>query len=1271
MKLPFGVTVVAAFIFALSPLAFSQTSNASLSGTVAGPLETVLPMATVTAKNWDTGIVATTRANSAGAYYFAALQPGYYEVRAQSPEHQPRAYVNIYLGLSQQVRLNFALDVGPVDQTIEISVLPGFVQGASTASVGSVLMAYSLDMLPTGGGNALDLVAAAPGTLGSNFAGGRANQVNTTRDGISVKDGRYDNGVYSQTYVSTDLINEVRVLIAPADAETGRGSGQVRMSTRSGTNQFHGTLFWSDRNSFLDANNWFNNFRGVNKNYLNRNQFGARLGGPLAKSKTFFFVLYEGMRTVQKEAVFGDVLTAEARQGIFRYFPGVQNGNARSNVPSVDLQGNPVQPQSATGPLSSFNLFGRNVNGVFTPWDPNRRAMDPLMRRIFQQMPLPNDFTAHDGLNWGHYVWVRRRSGTEDIFGTGTDINRDQLNVRIDHHFGSRHQLTFAGSREHTWADNNMSNLPGGYNGQVIRHPQVYTASLVSTLTGSLVNEFRFGLRRGKTEDLQSYDVPGKTGEEARNFLGQNNTIPFIVNAATLVQGQFINDTGGSRANVVPLYTYADTLSWTHGKHGFKGGVEFRLGSNNAWNTDRIIPRVALGNGVPVTGITSAAIPGLTGNTLTFPVQFLNDLAGSVLAIDQAFSLAPDPKNIVFQDYRDLPRKVRDIHQNEWSAFFKDDWKIRPDFGINLGLRYEYFGVPFESHGLMAAPIGEGGVIENGSLSIAPEFVGKNSPQPDKQLYKDDWNNFAPSIGVSWSLPYLGKDKTVLRAGYGISYQGGGRGFTLDNTIGSFPGVNQFVTQRPGTTYIDVSTVSLPIPGRAPAGQLPIVPLTARNDVITTWDPNIVTPYIQNFNVDLQRTLSRDLTMSVRYIGTKGTKLFGFLEQNYGNFWDTGILEAMNITRAGGDAPLFDRMLMGLDLGLGRVDGTTVTGSSSLRFNTNTRATIANGNVASLVTYLNNTANFTNASGGLLRNGRLPENYIVKNPQFLNALLHSNPGSSTYHSMQVAVNKGLSHGFTTETTYTWSRALGEADDDLVKLYVDPLNRSRDKALLSFHRTHDLRSNGTFELPIGPGHRLLGTSSPILSRVVQDWQLGIMFGISSGAPLTIQAGPSPYGIPTSMFGAAGNYPDIVGDLPKSFGKVTKIANGVVYFDGLRQVNDPQRANVTTRDQLANNFNLFALADAQGNVVLQNPKPGTIGNLGRQWFEGPGKLGLDASLSKQISLSESKNFQIRVDALNVLNHPQFGNPVLAINNNIFGNIQTATGNRMFTFSARMIF
>src|SRR5262249_44413680 len=151
-------------------------------------------------------------------------------------------------------------------------------------------------------------------------------------------------------------VNEVRIMIAPTDPEVGRGSGQVLLSTRSGTNQFHGSLFWTDRNSAIDASTWFNNFRGQSKDFLNRNQFGARLGGPVVKNKTFFFVLFEGMRSVQKSSTFGDVLTAQARQGIFRYFPNVQSGGTNSATPTVDKFGNPVQPAAATGPLRSFNL---------------------------------------------------------------------------------------------------------------------------------------------------------------------------------------------------------------------------------------------------------------------------------------------------------------------------------------------------------------------------------------------------------------------------------------------------------------------------------------------------------------------------------------------------------------------------------------------------------------------------------------------------------------------------------------------------------------------------------------------------------------------------------------------------------------------------------------------------------------------------------------------------------------------------------------------------
>src|SRR5207247_7759718 len=133
-------------------------------------------------------------------------------------------------------------------------------------------------------------------------------------------------------------------------------------------NQLRVELFWMIGNSALDANIWFNNFNGVGKNYQNRNQFGGRIGGPVIRNKTFFFFLYEGHRYVTKQIFTGSVLTADARKGIFRFFPGVENGNAFASNPVVDLLGNPVTPRGATGPLSSFSVFGR---------DPARPGFDP------------------------------------------------------------------------------------------------------------------------------------------------------------------------------------------------------------------------------------------------------------------------------------------------------------------------------------------------------------------------------------------------------------------------------------------------------------------------------------------------------------------------------------------------------------------------------------------------------------------------------------------------------------------------------------------------------------------------------------------------------------------------------------------------------------------------------------------------------------------------------------------------------------------------------
>src|SRR5438874_5207832 len=324
----------------------AQTTNATLGGTVSDASGALIPGVTVTATNTQTGIVTTVLTNETGAYQFPSLQTGAYKVTAELPGFQTQAYNDVTLGVSQQVRLNFTLQVGTQSQSVEVNVAADTLIATTSSSVGSVLPEYKLRDLPLSTRNALDLVATTAGIQGSSFAGSRTVGVNTVRDGVPVSDGRYDVGVSASTYVSPDLVEEVRIIVAPADAEMGRGSGQVQMATRSGTNQFRGSVFLSNRNSALSANSWGNNFRGVGKDYKNGNQFGARIGGPIIKNKTFFFFLFDGQRFLTRSNFIGSVLTAPARQGIFRYFQGVQNANFLAGANSVvDFYGNPKTGQ--------------------------------------------------------------------------------------------------------------------------------------------------------------------------------------------------------------------------------------------------------------------------------------------------------------------------------------------------------------------------------------------------------------------------------------------------------------------------------------------------------------------------------------------------------------------------------------------------------------------------------------------------------------------------------------------------------------------------------------------------------------------------------------------------------------------------------------------------------------------------------------------------------------------------------------------------------------
>src|SRR5499425_3618547 len=349
----------------LSVSGFSQSINATVGGTVADPSGALIPGVTVIATNVGTNIANSTVTNETGTYNFPALQPGTYKVTAKLPKFQTQTFTDVQLGGAQQVKLNFTMQVAAAaGQNVEVTIAADTILATTSNSIGTVLPEYKIRDLPSLTGNVFNLVANMPGvqrdTTGTfgYMAGGRLGDVNATRDGINVNDGRYENGAWSTVYTSPDMVEEVKVIVAPVDAETSRGNGQITMVTRSGTNQYRGSVSWSNHNSAGDANNWFNNLNGVGKSYDNRNLYSARMSGPIIKNKTFFFALFSGQRDVKKTQATGLTFTDMAKAGIFRYWPGVDNQNAAGNNPGVDINGNPIAPAGATGPLSAIGLFG-------------------------------------------------------------------------------------------------------------------------------------------------------------------------------------------------------------------------------------------------------------------------------------------------------------------------------------------------------------------------------------------------------------------------------------------------------------------------------------------------------------------------------------------------------------------------------------------------------------------------------------------------------------------------------------------------------------------------------------------------------------------------------------------------------------------------------------------------------------------------------------------------------------------------------------------------
>ncbi len=699
-------------------------------------------------------------------------------------------------------------------------------------------------------------------------------------------------------------------------------------------------------------------------------------------------------------------------------------------------------------------------------------------------------------------------------------------------------------------------------------------------------------------------------------------------------------------------------------------------GQFNGFNGDPTTP-IAYGGATPlapVTGISAANIPGLAGNPAAGNAQRMENLlmflSGSLCGVAQfRYINRPDQAGKEWNDPSKDPFKIRDFHQNEFGSFFKDDWKVSKSVTLNLGLRWDYYGPPYEKNGL-SATLKDGGAglfgisgrsfdgwMTPGARAGVSEliFIGPNSPNPSISPYPKDRNNFGPAVGFAWNATA----RTTIRGGYQIQYLGGGGFSGIEDRLGNPPGsiFQGTFTGDSSTPFLDMTSLTrgrVPLPIAPPVLPVQPIPITNRATGIQAYDPNFVSPYIQNLTLSVTRNLRSNLTFDARYIGTLTRKNFNSININEPNFLTNGLFEAFEAARSGGESALLNQMFNGINIagaGFGPVNGPPVngvaqTGALHLRsaLASNLRGNLAVGNYSALATSLStlNYSNFNpgNASlpfvpfgvnGSVLRHNGFPENFITTSPQFSAATYQTNGAHSNYHSLQLQSTLRPTYGLTVQGSYTWSKNLGVGTGG----FTDPRNQAPDYALLSTHRTHVFQSYGTFDLPVGPGQRLAANTSGILARVIEGWQTSWIVNLSSGLPITMNAANMLYGRGT---------PDQVRPFDFNAARGVQWPDGALagnYFGNqFTKVTDPQCRAIAA--SLQPFCTLFAVADTSGNIILQNARPGTRGNVGLQTIEGAGVWTADMAIAKIFKISERFRGQVRMDAKNIFNHPTPGAP-----------------------------
>ena len=1199
-----------------------QTNSGRLVGTVSDA-SGVIPGATVIITDNKTGRERTVVTNDDGTFTVTQLEFGSYTVKVSSQGHKTYTANDVKIDVGREYSLNVVLDAGDVNE--QVTVVAGTdVVNASNGELSNSVSPRQIQELPLNGRNPLNLITLQAGTASNgaqetSINGQRPSAPNITLDGLNIQDNfiRANASGFTQVPLTTDAISEFTVTTQNAGAEQGVGSAQIQLVTPRGQNDFHGSTFWFNRNSKFAANPFFNNGSNIPRAFRNFNQFGGKLGGPIVKNKVFFFGYYEGLRDRLPTPTTRTVLTQSARQGIFTY---------------TDL----------SGARRQVNLFSLPIGGTNPP-----TGINPLIQsRFLANIPLGNTTLTGD-----------QRNTTGYQFNQKDDSNNDEFKVRLDYDINERHSFNLIYDWQKgdgfisDFADTNgFTEIPAAAS---LTPSDFYTATYRWTAS-KFVNEVRAGY-------VRNFPQFPRTTQDPAQFFG----LPLVTNPEStfLFQGR-----------KTKTYTFQDNADYQLNQHSLRFGFQYNYYSALRLNRGGAVPTYNLGVNTNTPQITAAQFndttlfPGGIGQTDRGAANALYAFLGGIVSSQtQTFNvLSKDSGFVPLEGFR------QDYAYKNAGLYFSDQWRVTPRLTLNLGLRYEVWPAVRERNGVITEVIIPNGtnpraalLDPNGGLQV----VGGNAG--DGRLFFTDKNNFAPIISVAFQPEFENKilnaifpggGKTVFRGGYRISYfndeflkGSSGEGDQNPGLRLSLSRIN--LNERAGSQG-SIATPTVQVPRTFAQNNAQFNNFGS----VAAVDPHIQVPRNHEYNFSIQREIGWNTAIEIRYVGAYSPNATRYTDQNPIDIESNGFL------------PDFLRARQNLILS--RAANQT---NPSIPISPAFNPAVAGSQQLTVFPRLGGGGQLTNNTVIANLDAGLPSDlalfYIqraltgdvrfLQNPNLGLGLLLSNSARYNYNSLQFEVRRKFAQGLYMQANYTFQKTLTNApgtDQRRFEFQLDPNRDQLEYSRATYDQTHVFNLNSIYELPFGKGKTFFTDSGPWLDRLVGGWQFNSIVSIASGAPFGIF---DPRGSFSTTARSTRNTANssLTKEQIKDLIGIFRTPNGIYFINP--SVIDP----VTGRAA-----NGLGSPTFNGQVFFNVPA-GQIGQLERFFLNGPMFFNIDASLFKNIQLTEQVRVQFRAEAFNLLNRTNFflsqAQQAQNINSANFGKLSSTFSPRVVQFAFRLEF